>query len=124
MTFQCPENCGECCCVQPLNTQLVNANKDKFAVEPIKIDSNYFVTVVHTQDNKCIFLDRGNMKCNIYEQRPQICKEFGPSSKQIMLRCKYYNKNGKPLTEKQKAKIEEKITNAKEMIQKIFGDVK
>jgi len=38
----------------------------------------------------CEFLERdseGKASCSIYELRPQVCREFGPNSKDITKRC-------------------------------------
>lgn len=98
MTFKCRENCGECCGIIPLSSELVKNNKDKFAVQPTEInagceDENNAWCAVITEDWSCVFLNRETKKCNIYEQRPHICRMFGPSH-HPSLQCKYSKPNG------------------------------
>lgn len=42
--------------------------------------------------NKCPFL-RKDCKCNIYENRPDVCRKFGEISE---LPCKFWQKESKP----------------------------
>ena len=46
-----------------------------------------------TTDGKCPFL-REDLKCNIYEDRPSVCKEYG-SEKVECLTCPFQDKSGR-----------------------------
>lgn len=56
-----------------------------------ELGAGVFVTTSHELiNNKCPFL-RGDYKCNVYEQRPQICRIFGVEDHPLM-KCQYIKK--------------------------------
>ena len=50
-------------------------------------------TVPETADGLCAFLDRKAHRCAIYEDRPQVCREYGQIPE---LPCPYVKANGNP----------------------------
>lgn len=44
-----------------------------------------------TDDASCIFLENNN--CSIYEDRPDVCRKFGPGPNKL-LKCPHINKEG------------------------------
>lgn len=66
----------ECCGIFPLNIPLINKHQinQEYIVKQTRIDN---IAIIETKDNYCIFLDRNDGKCLIYEDRPQICRDYG-----------------------------------------------
>ena len=69
------ENCGKCCGCILLPLEIFHKNKNKNQVEIIKKKEIGEKVFVLTEDLSCIFLNRKTKKCEIYEQRPQICRD-------------------------------------------------
>jgi len=95
MVFECLDNCGKCCqpiilaegywewvaasAVCPYEEVWYEHNGEKWVV-PRRLDGS----------GKCVFLDE-NMRCVIYNDRPQVCKEYGVKTK-----CPYVDEEGNP----------------------------
>ena len=80
-SWTCIENCGACC-----NIDL------KHRKSLINILSHEDIKLIKSMTNKdgwCKYLDKKNMKCKIYEDRPHFCKVSLFSKK-----FKEYKKNG------------------------------
>ena len=82
--------CNASCCY---NVPFEDNELERFAnmivnpiisVEPL-FDAKLPFTSEKVDDNKCPFL-RHDFKCNIYENRPDVCRKFGVIDK---LPCKY-----------------------------------
>jgi len=91
MAFECLKNCGKCCGVVPLRTEVWEKNKGK-AVKPFDVT---FLPVSGeaypaTGDGYCVFLDPEG-GCVIYDDRPDICRVFGLTDK---LPCPFIKVNG------------------------------
>ncbi len=52
---------------------------------------------VFREDCICVFLDQEINRCNIYDLRPQVCSEYGKTSK-----CLHFTPDGRRLTKKEK----------------------
>ncbi len=89
---KCPKP-GDCCGLFPMDKNLVEKNKDKFQVKPEKIIETENRVVVLTKDLLCVFLNRKIGKCEIYNQRPEVCKLYGISDDK-RLRCPYFKRSG------------------------------
>jgi len=85
------KKCKACCCY---NMPFGHNELERFAsliVNPV-IGFAPFGTIKITMtdwnldNNKCPFL-RADFKCNIYENRPDVCRKFGEIPE---LPCKYY----------------------------------
>jgi Fe-S-cluster containining protein len=85
--------CGSCCCY---NIPFENNELERFAGMIVNkvlfimpaIDSSRAIVAFTNPDpnkNKCPFL-RADFKCNIYENRPEVCRLFGEIEQ---LPCKY-----------------------------------
>jgi len=73
--------CHACCCYNiPFDSGELERFKDKI-VRPVLFTDNLFGALVAFTDpspenNKCPFL-RDDYKCNIYENRPEVCRLYG-----------------------------------------------
>ena len=77
MAFTCIPQCGRCCGTVPLPVEVYERNKSKVVNPPIKGLSDDFGNVhLATKNGFCVFLDE-DKKCVIYEDRPEVCKEYG-----------------------------------------------
>lgn len=65
-----------------IGTEYVGRNESRGLPE-----SELAVTSENPHDNKCPFLKK-NYKCNIYSERPEICKIFGNGTHPL-LKCEY-----------------------------------
>lgn len=94
MMFKCKENCGECCGIVPIKKEVWEKNlakAQKHIKEVIEIRGDVYAI---TDDIKCVFLSKRN-KCVIYEDRPQICRNYGIGYDNA-LSCPYIKPNGNP----------------------------
>lgn len=84
---------------------IVTRNFDKR--EKDFIEEEYFLSGEYyqfTKDHLCVFLDRKTKLCKIYEDRPQICRDFG-TGKDLLLQCPFLKPNGKPRSEAMKKRF-------------------
>lgn len=83
---------AQCCYNLAFENGELERFKDKI-VNPV-IDIVWFggvrltITSTNMDSNKCPFLRR-DFKCNIYENRPDVCRKFGETDK---LPCKFMRK--------------------------------
>ena len=103
--FKCKENCGECCGPIPINKKLFEKHKDKIQREIKQIVGDFYLT----EDLKCIFLNK-ETKCAIYEDRPQICRNYG-IGKFDALSCPYIKPNGNPRSSAMQRRIQRQINH-------------
>jgi len=85
--FRCKENCGECCGIVPIDKIIVKLCEHKAqvnATEIIAFGEDEIVPM--TEDFFCIFLNRTTKKCEIYEFRPEVCRQYGEIR---ALKCPY-----------------------------------
>ena len=92
---------AECCGPVPFAKKLYEDNKLKIvnpAIELVEFEANDLpdegvvpLVMAMTVDGYCIFLGKDH-RCNIYDDRPWICRNFGLVSG---LQCPYQNKRGK-----------------------------
>ena len=90
MTFECKNNCGNCCGVVPIPKEVYEKNKDKITKKIIDIKQIRDNIYVITKDMFCIFLDK-KKRCMIYEERPDVCKIYGID---MRLPCPYFKFDG------------------------------
>lgn len=64
----------------------------------------------YTKDGNCCFLNE-DLSCNIYEDRPPICKKFGDESHENMT-CKFQKKDGSMRTRQERRMLERQQSNA------------
>jgi len=114
MSKNCP-NCSlfynkcaaKCCGPVPIKRSVFNANFH-LVQRPVE-DLMDFVdetVIAKTADLTCPFLS-SDFKCQIYNDRPDVCKEFG-SEVHPHMTCSFQTKDGKARSEKETRKIEQK----------------
>ena len=92
-----------CCKVVPIEEEVFDRNRDKI-VRPVTNECRFIghdvlegknkkLITPLTEDGYCPFLNQ-NLTCNIYEDRPSVCKKFGTECHKFM-RCAYQDKDGK-----------------------------
>ena len=100
-SFKCLEKCGFCCSFVFILKETYEKHKDKFQ-KPVKVVYQVGNEVgIITFDRACAFLT-DDKRCAIYEDRPEVCKQFG-ETKQIP--CPYLKPNGNPRSQADKKKI-------------------
>ena len=80
-SWTCIEKCGACCRIDLKHRKNLT-----------KILSQEDIKLIESMTNKdgwCKFLNKKNMKCTIYENRPHFCKV-----NQFSIKFKEYKKNG------------------------------
>jgi Fe-S-cluster containining protein len=93
MSFECLKNCGRCCGPVQISKEIFEKNKDKATSIEYKLDDGKTVMAVRA-DGKCAFLTE-EMKCAIYEERPQVCKDFGSNPRgHLLLCCPFIREDG------------------------------
>jgi Fe-S-cluster containining protein len=103
MTFQCKENCGECCGEGMLfDREFFIAHENK-AKRAIGVVFEYEGDKVYpaTADRYCPFMGN-DCKCAIYDERPELCRNFGVIEH---LSCPYIDKEGNPRTQEETDRI-------------------
>lgn len=100
---KCPEP-GSCCGPFHMKKEFVEKHKSDFQVVPEKtFEAGDFVTYI-TSDIACVFLNRETRKCSIYEDRPQVCRDYGVT-KDIRLQCPYFKPSGNLRSEASRKKV-------------------
>lgn len=105
MTFKCKDNCGICCGIVPIPTDVWNKSQEKIqkVVQSNHVSEVYVYPI--TDDLKCCFLTKDN-KCAIYNDRPDVCKEYGTTER---LPCPFLKPNGHEWSEAKRKQILKKI---------------
>jgi Fe-S-cluster containining protein len=57
-----------------------------------------------TEDRRCVFLN-DDLSCNVYEDRPWVCKKYGDESCSFMT-CPFQSKEGRIRSRQERRKIE------------------
>ena len=65
-------NCSACCCRMPVLVICDPLVPERFVLD----DASGLSFMAKGEDGWCVALDRNTMLCTIYEQRPQICRDF------------------------------------------------
>lgn len=110
--FDCKKmhsKCGAKCCGNvPIPKEIYYANESKIIRKPHDtIDLKDCILPI-SDDGNCVYLNR-DLSCNIYSDRPNICRKFGDES-HPMLCCPVLDKNGKERCRQSKRKIERQTT--------------
>lgn len=108
--FKCKENCGECCGVIPIPKEIWEKNKHKKQREIKKITEIRGEVYIICEGLKCVFLRELDKKCEIYPDRPQICRNYG-IGKFDALSCPYIKPNGRPRTPAMVKRIQRMINH-------------
>ena len=101
-----PKCKAACCGIVPIPKHIYEANWKEKITEPDEILETEDAYIPITKTGKCVFLKK-DLSCNIYENRPDICKKFGDES-HPMLCCPVADKNGKERSRQDKRRIERK----------------
>ena len=85
--------CHACCCYNiPFDKGELEVFKDRIVNPVIGVQQMFDAVLAFTdfdfKKNKCPFL-REDYKCNIYENRPEVCRAFGQDDR---LPCKWIKK--------------------------------
>ena len=102
--FEC-QRCGECCGPVPIFKEFYLEHRHKaLRVHELKEFGNKVIAI--TEDCRCIWLDdfkQFNIRCAIYEDRPEVCRQFGRNPKnEMLLKCPHL------MTEAEKMELEMK----------------
>jgi hypothetical protein len=101
---KCPDGRG-CCGIMIFQKEFIEKFKDKMQGKPERtIEQGNSITYIY-QDCRCPFLDRINLKCVIYEDRPMICRIYG-TGKDPRILCPYFKPNGNPWSEAKRKQLE------------------
>jgi Fe-S-cluster containining protein len=98
--FKCKERCGDCCCEIPMTPELIKKHKDKIQVPILKeTEVQHFPqaseVILNTKDKMCVFLNRKTRRCEIYEDRPKLCRDYGQENGGVS-KCPYFDSEGNP----------------------------
>jgi Fe-S-cluster containining protein len=108
--FKCKEGCSECCGCIPIPIEIFEKNRDKFQVIPKEIVRTQQGMTAITSDVFCIFLNRETNKCMIYDERPQVCRDYGEKDNP-RLACVYFKPNGNPRSEAMQKRVQRYINH-------------
>lgn len=72
------KGCGNCCGPLPFDYGFYLAHKSEITVkhELIKWDRG-IVVPTSKEDTTCVFFNKQTGLCKIYDDRPQVCKDYG-----------------------------------------------
>jgi Fe-S-cluster containining protein len=70
-TIHC-SRCQACCCQLPVRVLPGDEPPEHFLDQ----DRDGYLIMGKADDGWCLALDREQMRCSIYEQRPFVCREF------------------------------------------------
>lgn len=88
-----PKCKAQCCCMVPIPKELYASHQDKIVRKPHDFVHTNDCVIPLTADTYYVFLNE-DFSCNIYKDRPDICRKFGDES-HPMLYCAVLDKNGK-----------------------------
>ena len=83
---------AQCCGIVPIPKKTYDSNKHKIVNEPLSILDAEDCYIPITDNQYCPYLNK-DLSCNIYDDRPDVCRKFGDES-HPMLFCPVLNKNG------------------------------
>lgn len=130
----CHAQCKAACCgMCPMPLDLFERNKDKIVQHPQKVQlwqspdvkgdlsmpslqemkdvsNNIDMVLPITKNMKCCFLNE-DYSCNIYEDRPNICRKFGDES-HIYMTCCYQSKDGRIRSRQERRSLERQCEGA------------
>lgn len=99
------EKCkAQCCGIVPIHKQIYYSNQDKIVRKPHDLVFFEDCVIPVTSEGNCVFLNT-DLSCNIYEDRPDVCRKFGNES-HPMLFCPVLDKHGKERSRQSQRKIQ------------------
>src|ERR1700759_2775322 len=99
-----PKCKAQCCGIVPIPKEIYKNNQENIIRTPHQIIENEETFIPLTKDSYCVFLNE-DLSCNIYEERPDICRKFGDES-HPMLCCPVLDKNGNERCRQNRREIE------------------
>lgn len=121
-----------CCGIVPIEKEIWDRNQEKLVSDVLKtqtiesvrpfceqynLENIIELVIPETKNDKCPFLNK-DFSCNIYEDRPEICRRFGNESC-LNLTCVYQAKDGRERSRQEKRGIERKIVRQIENLLKV-----
>jgi len=98
--------------------EFIEKHKDKIEEGFIeKIEKGDVVNYMYS-DCHCCFLNRKTRLCKIYEDRPDVCKNYGMIDK---LPCMFFKKSGNRRSPESQRKIERQLDRDVEKMNKKLG---
>ena len=72
------KGCGQCCGPVPFSEKFLLLNKEKYQENPVDL-LGYFpgFVIPSTKSFDCVFLNKLTKKCEIYNERPKVCRLQG-----------------------------------------------
>ena len=98
-----------CCGVVPIPKEIYAKNQDKIVRSLHDLSSHKDCVIPITSEGYCVFLNP-DLSCNIYEDRPDICRKFGDES-HPMLFCPVLDKNGKERCRQNRRAVERQTSS-------------
>jgi len=72
------KGCGECCGPVPFPPEFLMQNTHKYQEQPIELSSIFAGVIVPiTKTLCCVFLNKRTKKCEVYPDRPNVCRLQG-----------------------------------------------
>jgi hypothetical protein len=106
-----------CCGCMDFPKEFWERHQDKVVREPIKIieDSSNTRVLPITASGYCSFL-MDDYQCNIYEDRPNVCREYGNESS-IDMSCPYLKKDGTSRSRQERRSIQRTVDKGLKVLQ-------
>lgn len=99
---------AECCStLTPLPIDVVERNESKIINQHSEKHEAEGNCILVTDNHRCVFLKEDNT-CNIYDERPDVCRKFGDESHPLLF-CTIQSKEGKARSRQEKRKVERMI---------------
>lgn len=127
---------ASCCGITPIPRQIFESNKDKIVTEPqeviydcgppipktkeepIDLLTSEEVAIPITETGRCCFLNK-DLSCNIYEDRPNVCRRFGDES-HINLTCLFMSQDGRIRTRQETRSLYRRSIKNAEAFRKVL----
>lgn len=129
MSFECEKyHCkckAHCCGIVPIPVPIWQRNQHNLQAQVLEKHKVYATgqnnvkqtcILPITEDSLCPFLQE-DLKCAIYEDRPNVCRQFGDES-HWALRCPMQHKDGTPRSEDDLIQLTSKVD---EWVDKLTG---
>jgi hypothetical protein len=100
---------ADCCGIVPIPKSIYFSNREKIVNIPHEVIDADDAVIPLTQNATCVFLN-GDLSCNIYEDRPDVCRKFGDES-HPMLFCPMLDKNGKERCRQNRRQVERQTSS-------------
>lgn len=83
-----------CCGPVPITKDIMKKHKDKISKKSTIMPMGNIALIFNIKTLTCGFLD-SNLKCKIYNDRPEVCRTFGDGKqKHPLLKCKFLGQIG------------------------------